>query len=328
MTTIMKPFHDIISIGDATLDTFVRVHEASVMCTVNKQNCLLCFTYADKIPIERLDRTIAGNAANNAVGAARLGMRAALYSVIGDDKTGQEIIYTMKREGVSLDYLDVERGTESNYSVVLNYKGERTQLVYKVPRKYVLPKMQPSSWMYYTEIGSNHGGLEREIVRYVSATGAYLAYNPGTSHIREGLERMKRVLRRTHTLFVNKEEGESMVGKFSTMKKLLRALHAEGPKIVVVTDGSRGACASEGHHALQIGVFPAKVVEMTGAGDSFATAFVAALQHGRPIHDALLWGSANSTSVIGKIGPQAGLLTLDGIKKMIKKHEKIKPKLL
>lgn len=324
----MKPIHDLISIGDATLDTFVRVKEASVMCTVNKENCLLCFTYADKIPIERLDRTIAGNAANNAVGAARLGMQAALYSVIGDDKTGQDIMYTMKKEGVELDYLDIERGTESNYSVVLNYKGERTQLVYKVPRKYALPKLRPSAWVYYTEIGSNHSGLERDLVRYIGKTGAKLAYNPGTSHIREGLERMKHILRRTHTLFVNKEEGEKMVGKFSTMKKLLRALHAEGPKIVVVTDGSRGAYAYDGRHAFQIGVFPAKVVEMTGAGDSFATAFVAALHHGKSMHDALLWGSANSTSVIGKIGPQAGLLTQDGIKKMLKKNAKVKPRQL
>lgn len=324
----MKPVHDLISIGDATLDTFVRVQEASVLCTIKEKDCLLCFTYADKIPIERLDRTIAGNACNNAVGAARLGMGAALYSVIGDDKTGQEIIYTMKKEGVELDYLQIERGTESNYSVVLNYKGERTQLVYKVPRVYAFPPAKPSAWVYYTEIGHNHEKLEGAMIKYVAKTGARLAYNPGTSHIREGLERVRPTLKKTFALFLNKEEGESLVGRFTDIKKLLHALHAEGPRVVVVTDGSRGAYAFDGKRCWQMGIFPAKVVEMTGAGDSFATAFVAALHHGKGVDEALRWGSANSTSVIGQIGPQAGLLTLEGIQKMIKKNAKIRPKSL
>ena len=88
---------DIISIGDATLDTFVKINDASVMCTLEKETCMLCLNYADKIPIVRLDQKVAGNAANVAVGASRLGLRSGLYSMIGSDDTGK-ILRTMKRE--------------------------------------------------------------------------------------------------------------------------------------------------------------------------------------------------------------------------------------
>lgn len=320
----MSKRFDIISIGDATLDTFVRVSEASVLCDINREACLLCFNYADKIPIERLDRTAAGNAANNAVGSSRLGMKAAFYSVIGDDEIGHLIYQTMRAEGVATDYLRVDPKNESNYSVVLNYKGERTILVYHAPRTYRLPELATASWVYYTEIGENHENLETKLLVYVKKTNAKLAYNPGTRQIREGIERMKKILKVTEVLFVNKQEAEKLAGRLGTIPALATALRDFGPTIVVITDGPRGAYVSDGRHTYSIGVFPVKVVEMTGAGDAFATGFLAALHHGRPVSEALRWGSANSTGVIGKIGPQAGLLTKSGMQKMLKKFARIK----
>ncbi|TAK05270.1 carbohydrate kinase family protein [Patescibacteria group bacterium] len=316
---------DIISIGDATLDTFIRVSDASLMCTVDRENCLLCFNYADKIPIVSLDRTVAGNAANNAVGSARLGMQAAFYSVIGDDEVGRMIRATMKKEGVSEDYLVIDKKRPSNYSVVLNYQGERTILYYSEPRTYKLPPLAPASWMYYTAIGSNHHSLERSMLAYLKRHKTKLGYNPGTGQIREGLKRLKPLLAVTEVLFVNKQEAEQLVGRRGEMHELAAALRQTGPKIVVITDGPRGAHAFDGSHLWKMGVFPAKVVEMTGAGDSFATGFVAALHRGLGVADALKWGSANSAGVIGKIGPQAGLQTVAGIKKMITTYKAVKP---
>lgn len=316
---------DIISIGDATLDTFIRVADASLMCTVDRENCLLCFNYADKIPIHSLDRTVAGNAANNAVGSARLGMKAAFYSVIGDDEVGRMIRATMKKEGVSEDYLVIDKKRPSNYSVVLNYQGERTILYYSEPRTYKLPALVPASWVYYTAIGSNHHSLERSMLAYFKRHKTKLGYNPGTSQIREGLKRLKPLLAVTEVLFVNKQEAEQLVGRRGEMHELAAALRQTGPRIVVITDGPRGAHAFDGSRLWKMGVFPAKVVEMTGAGDSFATGFVAALHRGLGVPDALMWGSANSAGVIGQIGPQAGLQTVAGIKKMLTKYKAVKP---
>ncbi len=319
------PAFDIISIGDATLDTFVRVAEASLMCTVDRENCLLCFNYADKIPITSLDRTVAGNAANNAVGAARLGMNAALYSIVGNDEIGQQIIAQMKKEGVSLKYLQVDKKHPSNYSIVLNYRGERTILYYSEPRVYRLPPLAPAAWVYYTAIGSNHHNLERAMLRYLKKHGAKLGYNPGTGQIREGLGRLKPLLAVTEVLFVNKQEAEQLVGRRGEMHELAQSLRQTGPKVVVITDGAHGAHAFDGQRLYKMGVYPAKVVEMTGAGDSFATGFVAALARRLSIADALKWGTANSAGVIGKIGPQAGLQNVAGIKRMIAKYRSVKP---
>lgn len=320
---------DILSVGDATLDIFVKISEASVMCSVDKETCLLCLSYADKIPIDSLDQSIAGNAANNAVGSARLGLKAGFYSVIGDDETGRKIVETMRTEGVSLKYLEVDKRKPSNYSVVLNYKEERTILVHHYPRTYALPSLrQATHWIYYTSIGKNHQRLDRQLIAFIKKNGTRLGFNPGTHQLALGVEVLQPVLGVTDVLFLNKEESERLVGRLGAMKNLLAALHALGPKTVVVTDGGRGSFAFDGKFFYQMSIFPVKVVEKTGAGDAFATGFLAATVYGLPITDALRWGAANSAGVVTKIGPQAGLLTRPKLESMLRTHSRIRSKVI
>ncbi|MBU4421641.1 carbohydrate kinase family protein [Candidatus Parcubacteria bacterium] len=317
---------DIISIGDATLDTFLKLEEAVIIPSGEEHNQMICLAYADKIPIEHFEQKIAGNAANNAVGSARLGMKAAFYSIVGDDESGRKVIQEIKKEKVSTKYLEIEKKSITNYTVVLNYNGERTQLIYRVDREYDLPKLDKAKWIYYTAVGKNHVHMERDIVEYVKNSGAWLAFNPGAYQLRRGAKALSAVLKVTKVLFVNKEEAYKLVGRFENMKDLVKELRTLGPQIVVVTDGSKGACSCDENGCYKMGVFPVKITEMTGAGDAFATGFVAALHYGKGVDEALRWGTTNSTSVITSIGPQDGLLTRVGIEKLLKKYLKIKPR--
>ena len=60
-------------------------------------------------------------------------------------------------------------------------------------------------------------------------------------------------------------------------------------------------------------------IEATGAGDAFATAYLAALAHGLPHKVALRWGPMNAGSVVQQVGPQAGLLTKKEMEAQLKK---------
>ena len=317
---------DIISIGDAALDTFLKLHDAFVTHIKGKKVSQLCMNFGDKIPVKTLHQTVAGNALNNAVGSARLEMKAGFYSVVGNDETGERIIKRMKREKVTTKYLHVQKGSSTNYSVVLNFQGDRTILQYSHPRVYSLPKdLEPSRWLYYTAVGKNHAPLERQIINYAKKNHTKIAFNPGTSHIKAGVPKMKEILRHTEIIFVNKEEAELMVGDSTDIPGLLYRLHELGPHLAVITDGHNGAYASNSVNTYFLPIFPAKVVEVTGAGDAFATGFLAGLFYGHSVPDAMLWGTANSAGVIGKIGPQEGLLTRPGLAKMLKTYKRIKP---
>ena len=88
----------------------------------------------------------------------------------------------------------------------------------------------------------------------------------------------------------------------------------------MVTDGPNGAYASDGQNRFRMPLYPdpAPPVERTGAGDSFASTFVAALAHGNTIEGALQIAPINSMSVVQKVGAQAGLLTQAEIERYLK----------
>lgn len=328
-----KPKFDIISIGDATLDTFIEIEEATVSCSLQKEDCQLCLNFADKIPIHSLQKKVAGNAANVAVGTSRLGLKSAFWTVLGADDFAKAVIAKMKKEGVSTKFVRKQRGTESNFTVVLNFKGERTQLIYRIPRKYILPKLDSAKFVYLTAMGKNHHESYDALVTYLSENRVRLAYNPGREQITCREKICNSLYSFTDILFVNKEEAHLiLMGKppkkhkgTEKMRKpfirdLLLGLHDLGPKLVVITDGENGSYAFADHKFYELPIFPGPLVERTGAGDSYATGFLSALIHGKEIPEAMAWGTFNSWSVVQKIGPIDGLLKVAQIHSLVKKN--------
>ena len=97
-----------------------------------------------------------------------------------------------------------------------------------------------------------------------------------------------------------------------------------GAKIAVVTDGPRGAFVDAGGETLFMPPYPdpKPPFERTGAGDAYASTFVAALELGLPVHEAIMWAPINSMSVVQKIGSQAGLLNRLDIEHLLEKAPK------
>jgi len=126
------------------------------------------------------------------------------------------------------------------------------------------------------------------------------------------VEKLMFAYRNTQVLFVNREEAAKLLGlEVTDIKALLVGLQKMGPKVVVITDGPAGTYAYDGGKFWHMPIVEAPVVERTGAGDAFGSGFLGAYMQGKPLDECLKWGTVNSASVLGYIGPQAGLLTAD-----------------
>ncbi len=317
---------DLITIGDATLDVFLKIQEATVSCQVNKPQCLLCFNYADKIPVEEVVKIPgAGNASNAAVGGSRLAMRTSIASVIGNDTVGKEILQGWKREHVDMSHVHIDRQHASNYSTVLSYEGERTILVYHHPHKYVLPALEESEWIYYTSIGPGHERLEQQLLRHLTKHPQHrLAFNPGTHQLKRGLDALAPVIKRSDLFTVNFEEASRLLTDGDRpVQNMLASFSKLGAKIVVITDGANGSFATDGKMTWKMGIFPVKVKENTGAGDAFTTGMLYGLWKGFDMPNAMRIGTANAWSVVQYIGPQAGLLNERQLKAVLRKFSRI-----
>jgi len=333
----IKPILDVISIGDATLDTFIEVDEATLTCSINKDNCQLCFNYADKIPISSMVQKVAGNAANVAIGTSRLGLQSAFWTVLGGDSFSDLVLKKMRSEKVSTKYVEIQKKTRSNFTVVLNYQGERTQLIYRVDRKYKLPKLEPAELVYLTAMGKNHEAVYEDLLAYLVENKARLAYNPGKEQLRSRKKFSLTILKYTEILFVNKEEATLLLEgrephfhkgtkkmKHGEIKDLLLRLHELGPKIVVVTDGVNGSYVFAEHEYYYLPILEGPLKERTGAGDAYATGFISALLQKKEIKEAMAWGTINSWSVVQDIGPIDGLLKKVNLQKTLLKNKKLR----
>ena len=161
--------YDLISVGDATIDVFIKINDAHVQCTINKESCELCLKYGDKIAVEEMQNLVAGNAANNAVGSSRLGLKTALYMNVGADESGFKIKKKLVEEKVDPIYIKVNEGMDSNYSVVLRFQGERSIFVYHQQWRYELPIMEGTKWVYYTSASASfaNGTFSHDLAEYV-----------------------------------------------------------------------------------------------------------------------------------------------------------------
>lgn len=306
----------ILAVGDIVTDAFIKLSEDyAESSTDDKGYKRLSFELGAKLPYDSVEIIQAVECSPNAaVSMSRLGLEASLMAWLGDDGPGSDMIAYLKAQGVDTDELVVEQGMKTNYHYVLRYGGDRTKLQRFEDYSYQWkdPEQSPD-WLYLGVLGEKTWPLHEAMLQYLgSNSGIKLAFQPGMYHLMWGAEKMKDFYGRAEVVVMNREEAVTVSGgDHADIHDLIDRLHQLGPRIVVVTDGPDGAYASDGQNRLKMPLYPdpAPPVDRTGAGDAFASTFVAALAQGRDLEGALLWAPINSMAVCQKVGAQAGLLT-------------------
>ena len=172
--------------------------------------------------------------------------------------------------------------------------------------------------MYLTSIGKLWEKAYDQIFNFAKEKNIPIAFSPGTHQIESINDKVREIIASSKMFFSNKEEAEAILGKNadSDIKELLTLMKNNGPEIVSITDGAKGAYAIDKQGIMYfIKPSPAEGHDKTGAGDAYATGFFASILHGNDIPTSMLWGALNSGGVIQKMGSQNGLLTkkeLDG----------------
>lgn len=320
---------DVIVIGDSTMDTILIIDDAQVQCDLKKEHCQICLNYADKIPISQTAQSLGGNAANVAMGCRKLGLKTAIVTELGDDINGAVIKHEFEKVGIDARFARLNPKNETRYSIILNYLGERTILSYHAKRKYSLPTLPATNWLYYTSVGDDFKILQKQILTYLKKhPDCKLACNPGSYHLKKKFADFKPIIPKIELLFVNKEEAKKIVGKDQPTVELLSSLLKMGVKTAIITDGENGSYATNLTECYHLPAFDVKIISKTGAGDAYASGFLSAIVSGKSLADAMRWGTTNSSAVIQEIGAQTGLLSKGQVAKMIGKFAKVKPKVL
>lgn len=313
----------LLCIGHVTFDTFLMVEDVNINCDVNHVICEVSFKFGAKVPVKNVYVGLGGGAANVAVGTTRLGINTSICTYLGKDNDGKNAKVDLESFKVDTSYLTIDH-KPTDRSVIIAYEGERTIFTYSHRRNYILPDTAGSfEYIFLSSVGEGIANLYSDIIRLKKDHPRFkLIFTPGSRELRVASAKITKIIPYVDILIVNVEEGTTILNPSLKrteidIEDLMGLLLEKGPKTVVLTDGKNGAYVGGEEGINHIDAIPANLVEKTGAGDAFASAFVSAKIYGEDNVTAAKWGVINSASMIEKIGAHEGLLSLEELKKKL-----------
>lgn len=261
----------------------------------------------------RISRLPGGVALNIAMMLARFGLRPSLLSCIGQDREGEELIAACTRLGLETRHIYRSQDLPTDrYMAVEGANGLIAAIAdahsLEAAGARILTPFDsgalPNPW---TGLVALDGNLTLELLADIAQSpvfaGADLRVAPASPGKADRLRPL--IAHPRATLYVNREEaGILCQTELPDAARAADALIARGAARVVVTDGGRPAAeASRGQPTLTGAPPPVMVTRVTGAGDTFMAAHIAAETRGAPRADALSQALARAaTYVSGEIG--------------------------
>ena len=290
---------DIVTFGSAVVDMFMFTDAPEI-------NHKVVYPVGSKVLAKDFKLDIGGGGTNTATAFARLGLKTGFIGVIGDDRNSEAILDLLKKEKIAF-LGQIEKNSTSGCSVILDSREHnRTILTYKGINnklKYGKIKKFSTGWLYYSSLLGKSLEAQIRLAKAMKKKGVKMAFNPSEYLIKK--VNLKPLFKLCDVLIVNKEEARLLVKKGD----LLIGLHKLGPKIVAITNKGDTVWASDGIKKYSIKPNKkVKVLERTGAGDAFASGFVAGLIRNKRIEKCLKLGVEESEAVIGHFGAKNKLI--------------------
>jgi len=278
---------DVLVVGDCNPDLVLR-----------GENVAPVFGQVERV-VDDAELTVGGSGAIAACGAARLGLRTALASMVGDDPFGRFVLGALDERGVDVSSVVVRAGARTGVTVVLVHGPDRAMLTALGTIAELTPELvdrdllraarhvHVSSYFLQDELRPGLVGLLQE----AGQAGASTSVDPNWDPSEEWDGGLLELLGNTSILFVNAEEAKR-IARADDAEDAARALSRDGAVLVVLKLGAEGALAVAGGRVVRSQAFPIDEVDAVGAGDSFDAGFLAGHLAGRPLEETLRLANA------------------------------------
>jgi len=304
---------DVISIGSSTIDVFVKSKDF----IYDKR--LLSLKASSKNEIYQSLVCSGGGASNSSVSFSRLGLKSACISLIGNGYLNRYIHEDFQKYKVYDKFITTDKSIKTDFSIILVAPdGTRSILTARgqtslKEKHFKWSQLKKSKWFYISSLEGNIDLLEK-IIGFAKENGIKIALNPGKRELLQP-KKLISLVKLVDYLTLNQEETEMLLNLSHQDENYFNQIHKLKIPFVTITNGRQGAYVLYQQKQFYSPAAQSKPVDETGAGDSFSSAFVAALIYQKTPQQALYWAITNSASVVSFLGSKNGLLTLKQIKK-------------
>ncbi len=296
------------------------------------QNCDLDLlavgeTLIDFISIETSDslenaatfrRYQGGSPANIAVYLSKLGGKAAVISKVGAGAFGKFLKHELQKHGVSIDYLVVDPHVHTTFVFVSHTTGTPDFEALRNGDSQLTPDEVPEEVVGRARVvHASSFALSREPCRSAVGKALRLAHEMGkivsldpnySPKIWPDYAEAKSVIRDMYRFTTitkpSLDDAQRLFGSGYQPEEYIQMFHQMGPGMVVLTMGKDGSLVSQtGKPVIHVPAHPIKVVDATGAGDSFWAGFLASLLDGNSPERSALFAREIVELKLQTIGP-------------------------
>jgi fructokinase len=316
--------YNIVSIGSVVKDIILVTDRGKIFKTPKNKLApeWLGFELGEKIRADIIEESLGGVATNLAIGTKKLGLSSSLMSTIGIDY--EWILKGLKKNKINTSYISTDKNRQTSSVILVDEKsGERVILYNKSSGTINIDKLDKikTKWLSVSSLTGKWTKQANQILKYVEKNKTGLILLPSTSQIIDNFLDLKKLLKVSKILILNRNEAleaaSKLKNKAENIKDLFKLLHNLGPETICITDGTKGAYCSDNKKIYYSPIKKVKTVDATGAGDAFASGFLGFYLKGVSIKECLKAGIINSASVVQYIGTTRGLLTKKELEKLL-----------
>ncbi len=296
---------DLLVLGDANPDLVLHGGEVEP-----------AFGQAERL-VEHASLTIGGSGAILACGAARLGLRVAFAGVVGDDLFGAFMREQLAGRGIDTTGIAVDPSRPTGVTVVLSKPDDRAILtslgtIGDLRSALIDPDVLASSRHVHVSSYFLQRGLAEDlpsIFDEAHAAGATTSVDPNWDPT-EGWDGGLMELLPQIDVFLPNEMEALRLAHISDVGEAVRRLRARAP-FLVIKRGEKGALGARAGEVVEAPALPARVVDATGAGDSFDAGFLAAFLANESLETSLRVATACGALSTLVLGGTEGQPTMD-----------------
>jgi sugar/nucleoside kinase (ribokinase family) len=248
---------------------------------------------------------LGGAAAHVALAAATAGAKVAIVSSIGEDFPPQ-FLEILDSKGIDLSGVVQRKGKSSHFWANFAKNGAMTEyrLQFGVGNKVSFRHLtRLSKHVKAIHLGILPPHLQRKILHSVQSRGKLLSMTTIFHQAQTLRDKILLQLPLLDVLFLNTQEAVFLTRE-SIVQEAIKILGNLVP-LVIVTQGPEGCTVNHKSRISHVSSFPTQEVDATGAGDSFAGAFLAKYLQTEDILLAAQWGNAAGAVNVRQIGSTA-----------------------
>ncbi|MBP9816271.1 carbohydrate kinase family protein [Candidatus Woesebacteria bacterium] len=298
--------YQLIAIGDITIDQYFKGE------SLTQEGDRFSLVIGGKYYSDFFHLSLGGSGANVAIHGAYLGLDTAVVAKVGETTFKNVVVQNLIKKTVSTEFLSFDKDHISISTILLAANGERTIIKHSDPKKNIdinetaIEHIKQCPLIFVGNMPDITVDIRHALIKKIKTPENRVAINFGSKDCQKGLKALRQLINDVDTLFLNRYELGDLLEKdgkkLDLTKNQLKELGVE-KTLLVVTDSKGGSYAyTEDEVFHQEAVSVPKILDATGAGDSFTAAFLYKYSQLKNIQESLAYASEYASQILTKIG--------------------------